>query len=225
MRMGDRGMPSHEGKIVGPLTEERVRRQLRIIASIAAGAFTLAGVLASGAAVAHTGAEHATSFTAGVVHPFSGLDHMLAMVAVGLWAGLVGGRAFWVWPAVFVGMMVLGGLVGMSGASMPLVEPGILASVVVLGLLVLSGLRLPVAAGAVLVGLFALLHGYAHGVEVAPGATVAAASYAAGFALATAALHGLGLVLARLGHGDLGRWAVRGAGALVVAGGVALAIA
>ena len=194
------------------------------MAAVAAAAFTLAGVFAAGAAFAHTGAEHATSFAAGLAHPFTGLDHMLAMVAVGLWAGLVGGRAVWVWPAVFVGVMILGGMLGIAGASIPLVEPGILASVIVLGLLVLSALRLPVAAGAALVALFALLHGFVHGVEVAPEATVAAASYAAGFALSTATLHGAGLVLARLGVSDPGRLAVRGAGVLVVAAGVALAI-
>jgi urease accessory protein len=215
----------HEEKIVKPLTQERARRQLGITAGVALGAFTLTAVLAGGAAFAHTGAEHAISLAAGLAHPFTGIDHMLAMVAVGLWAGLVGGRAVWVWPAVFVGVMILGGLLGMSGASVPLVEPGILASVIVLGLLVLSALRLPVAAGAALVALFALLHGFAHGVEVAPEATVAAASYAAGFALSTASLHAAGLALSWLGGANRGRLAVRGAGALVAAAGVMLAIA
>ncbi len=103
---------------------------------------------------------------------------MLAMVAVGLWAGLNGGRALWAWPAAFVGVMLLGGALGMAGVTLPLVESGILASVVVLGLLVLGAFRLPVAAGAALVALFALLHGHAHGTELP--ADGAAVSYFAG---------------------------------------------
>ena len=112
---------------------------------------------------------------------------MLAMVAVGLWAGLNGGRALWAWPVAFVGVMLAGGALGMAGVAVPMVEPGILASVIVLGLLVLTAARLPVALGAALVGVFALLHGHAHGAELPTEA--AAATYAAGFALATALLH------------------------------------
>ena len=173
-------------------------------------------------ALAHTGAEHAFSFASGFKHPFTGLDHMLAMVAVGLWAGLNGGRALWVWPVAFVGVMVLGGLLGISGVPVPMVEAGILASVVVLGLLVLAAAQLPVAVGAVLVAAFALLHGHAHGAEL-PG-EAAAASYAAGFAIATAILHAIGIGVSRLASNANGRLAVRGAGALVAAAGVALAL-
>jgi urease accessory protein len=175
----------------------------------------------SGAAVAHTGMEHAFSFASGFAHPWTGLDHMLAMVAVGLWAGLVGGRALWAWPAAFVGMMLAGGTLGMASVAVPLVEAGILASIVVLGLLVLAAARLPVALGAVLVAVFALLHGHAHGAELPSGA--AAATYAAGFALATALLHAVGLGIAHLGRRDNGKLIVRGAGAAVAVGGVALA--
>ena len=173
-------------------------------------------------ALAHTGAEHAFSFASGFKHPFTGLDHMLAMVAVGLWAGLNGGRALWVWPVAFVGVMVLGGLLGISGVPVPMVEAGILASVVVLGLLVLAAAQLPVAVGAILVAAFALLHGHAHGAEL-PG-EAAAASYAAGFAIATAILHAIGIGVSRLASNANGRLAVRGAGALVAAAGVALAL-
>ncbi len=147
---------------------------------------------------------------------------MLAMVSVGLWAGLNGGRALWAWPAAFVGVMLLGGALGVAGVTLPLVESGILASVVVLGLLVLGAFRLPVAAGAALVALFALLHGHAHGTELP--AEGAAVSYFLGFALATAALHALGLGIAFVSASDRGRLIVRGAGALVAAAGVALAI-
>jgi urease accessory protein len=173
-------------------------------------------------ALAHTGAEHALSFASGFKHPFTGPDHMLAMVAVGLWAGLNGGRALWGWPVAFVGVMVLGGLLGIGGVAVPMVEAGILTSVVVLGLLVLAAAQLPVAVGAVLVAVFALLHGHAHGAEL-PG-EAAAASYAAGFAIATAILHVIGIGVSRLASNANGRLLVRGAGALVAAAGVALAL-
>jgi len=196
--------------------------QLTIIALIAVTAFTLSAVLGASCALAHTGAEHVASFASGFAHPWTGLDHMLAMVAVGLWAGLNGGRALWAWPLVFVGVMVAGGTLGMTGLAVPMVEPGILASVIALGLLVLAGVQLPVVLGAALVGIFALLHGHAHGAELP--AETAAASYATGFALATAALHGIGLGIAYVSRSDSGRLAVRGAGALVAVAGVALAV-
>lgn len=189
-------------------------------------AFTIAAAITAvsvaSPAFAHTGAEHAFSFASGFNHPFTGLDHMLAMVAVGLWAGLNGGRALWVWPVAFVGVMVLGGLLGISGFAVPMVEAGILASVVVLGLLVLAAAQLPVAVGAILVAAFALLHGHAHGAEL-PG-EAAAASYATGFAIATAVLHAIGIGVSRMTSTANGRLAVRGAGALVAAAGVALAL-
>jgi len=195
-----------------------MHRRIAFTAALAVAATALA----SGAALAHTGAEHALSFASGLNHPVTGIDHMLAMVSVGLWAGLVGGRALWAWPAAFVGVMLLGGAAGMAGVTLPLVESGILASVVVLGLLVLGALRLPVAAGAALVALFALLHGHAHGTELP--AEGAAVTYFLGFATATAALHALGLGIAYVAAGERGKLVVRGAGALVAAAGVALAI-
>jgi urease accessory protein len=173
-------------------------------------------------ALAHTGAEHAFSFTSGFTHPWTGLDHMLAMVAVGLWAGLNGGRALWAWPAAFVSVMLAGGILGIAGVPIPFVESGILASVVALGLLVLAAARLPVAAGAVLVAVFALLHGHAHGAELSNG--TAAVTYAAGFAIATAVLHAIGLGIVAVTRSNTGRMAVRGAGALVAAAGVVLAV-
>jgi urease accessory protein len=173
-------------------------------------------------ALAHTGLEHAFSLASGFAHPWTGLDHMLALLAVGLWAGLNGGRALWAWPAAFVGAMLVGGALGIAGLSMPLAEPGILASVVVLGLLVLTAARLPVALGVALVAAFALLHGHAHGAELPGGA--AAATYAAGFALATALINAIGIGIAALSRNDRGRLCVRGAGAAVAALGVALAV-
>ena len=194
----------------------------RRIALTTAIAVTTVTAAATDSAHAHTGAEHAVSFAAGFQHPWSGLDHMLAMLAVGLWAGLNGGRALWAWPVAFVGVMVAGGALGMAGISLPMVEPAILASVIVLGLLVLAAAQLPVAAGAVLVGIFALLHGHAHGAELP--ASASAMSYVVGFALATALLHAIGLGVTYLAGNASGKLVVRVAGAIVAAGGVALAV-
>ena len=202
------------------VTEELLPMHPRIAFKAALAIAAIA--LGSGAALAHTGVEHALSFASGFTHAWTGLDHMLAMVAVGLWAGLNGGRALWAWPVAFVGVMVLGGALGIAGIALPMVESGILASVVVLGLLVLAAARLPVPIGAGLVAVFALLHGHAHGAEL-PG-DAAAATYAAGFALATALLHAIGLAVTRIATSPRGRLLVRGAGALVAAAGVALAV-
>ena len=177
-------------------------------------------VLAAGPAIAHVGHGSTTSFTAGLGHPLGGLDHVTVMVMVGLWAGLKGGRALWVWPAVFVGVMLVGGVVGMEGVPVPFVEPGILASVVALGLLVALAVDLPVAVGAAILAVFALFHGHAHGSEVAD--TLNGVEYMAGFALATAALHlaGIGFA-ATMTHFSL-RPAIRVVGALCLPIGAGL---
>jgi len=153
-------------------------------------------VLGASPALAHPGHGSAVSFAAGVAHPLSGLDHIAVIVAVGLWAALKGGRALWVWPAAFVGVMLVGGALGIAHVAVPLVEPGILASVVALGLLVTLAVDLPVWTGAAIVAVFGLLHGHAHGTEVAE--TVSGAEYMAGFALATATLHGVGIGFAQM---------------------------
>lgn len=147
-----------------------------------------------GPATAHTGVGAVHGFQAGVLHPLLGLDHVLAMVAVGLWAGLVGGKARLAYPLGFVAMMVVAGLWGMSGGALPGVEIGIAVSVIVLGLAIALKLTPPLAAGTAACALFAIFHGHAHGAELPDGA--GAFSYAAGFVLATAALHGLGLAAA-----------------------------
>ena len=177
-------------------------------------------VLGSGTAFAHPGHGTAASFAAGVAHPLSGLDHIAVMVAVGLWAALKGGRALWVWPAAFVGVMLIGGALGMAHVAVPLVEPGILASVVALGLMVALAIDLPVAAGAAIVAVFALLHGHAHGTEVAE--TLSGAEYIACFALATVTLHGVGVGFAQLMARAQLRPLVRIAGAVCVLIGAGL---
>ncbi|TIU96016.1 MAG: HupE/UreJ family protein, partial [Mesorhizobium sp.] len=117
-------------------------------------------------AYAHVGVGTTSSFTAGFMHPLSGLDHMTVMIAVGLWAAMKGSKAVWAWPLAFVGVMVAGAALGMLQVPVPFVEPGILASVVALGLLVALAVDLPVSAGVAIIGLFALFHGHAHGTEV-----------------------------------------------------------
>jgi len=182
----------------------------------------LALAAATAPAFAHTGIGAHASLFAGVVHPFSGLDHILAMVAVGLWASQQGGRAMWVLPGAFVGTMLAGGVVGMSGFALPLVEPMILASIVVLGLMVALAVQLPLAAGAALVSVFALMHGFAHGSELAGGHAL---PYIAGFAFATASLHAAGLAGGILGKRAFAPAIVRFAGLATLALGGALAMA
>jgi urease accessory protein len=179
-----------------------------------------AAMLAATPAFAHVGIGSTASFAAGFHHPLSGLDHMTVIVAVGLWAALKGGRAIWVWPLAFVGVMLVGGALGMAHVPVPFVEPGILASVVALGLLVALAVDLPVAAGAAIIGLFALFHGHAHGTEVPE--TAAGIAYMAGFAIATAGLHLVGIGAA-LGLGRLNyRVVVRAAGAACALIGIGL---
>lgn len=151
--------------------------------------------LISAPASAHLLGMHGAGFESGVTHPFTGLDHLLAMLAVGIWAAQQGGRALWTIPLAFVGMMSLGGMLALTGMQMPMVETGIATSLLVLGLLVAFSARLPLAAGATLTGLFALFHGYAHGIEIPLAASPAA--YAVGFIAATSALHGLGIALGK----------------------------
>lgn len=141
---------------------------------------------ASSAAFAHTG-HNVSGLAAGLTHPFSGLDHLLAMVAVGLWAAQCGGRKIWLLPATFMTLLAAGAGIAMHWQSLPLVEAGIAVSVLALGLLIALSLQLPMALSVVLTALFGLLHGYAHGLELPESA--AAAEYALGFLAATAILH------------------------------------
>ncbi|RWP75913.1 HupE/UreJ family protein [Mesorhizobium sp.] len=170
-------------------------------------------------AYAHVGIGTTSSLSAGFMHPLSGLDHMTVMIAVGLWAALKGGKAVVAWPLAFVGVMLAGGALGMLQVPVPFVEPGILASVVALGLLVALAVDLPVSAGVAIIGLFALFHGHAHGTEVPENA--GGLEYVAGFAVATALLHAAGLA-AGLGLGTGFRGLARAAGGACAAVGTGL---
>lgn len=169
---------------VGSLTATKTQPRLSVNAT--RRSFGSARGLATGLAAlavpvvvqAHTGVGHTHGFLAGAGHPMLGFEHVCAMVAVGLWAAQRGGRATWALPATFVGVMAAGSALGMAGVSIPLVEPGIVASVLVLGLLIAAAVRLPVAVSALIVGLFALFHGCVHGAEMP--ASASGLAYGAG---------------------------------------------
>ena len=115
---------------------------------------------------AHTGIGNTAGLLHGFGHPLGGLDHILAMVAVGIWAAQIGGKAIWAVPTTFVSVMVVGGILGITGVAVPFVEQGIVMSVLILGVLIAAAACLPLASSAAIVGLFALFHGHAHGAEI-----------------------------------------------------------
>ncbi len=171
-------------------------------------------------ASAHTGVGSTHDFLHGLSHPVSGVDHILAMVAVGIFAANLGGRALWAVPLTFMGLMAVGGGLGIAGVPLPFVEVGIAMSIIVLGLLVAMRIEWPVAAAMALVGVFAIFHGHAHGTEMpadAPGA-----EYALGFVAATGLLHlagiGIGLGIGKAGDRYSHRIAQAGGAAVALAG-------
>lgn len=173
--------------------------------------------LVPGIASAHTVLGMSSGgFAAGLSHPFSGLDHMLAMFTVGLWAATLGGSASWKVPTAFVVMLLVGALLGMAGVQLPLVESVIALSVLVLGLTVTLALQVPASAGIVLVGLFAMFHGHAHGTELPE--AVSGYMYLLGMTLASVVLHLSGF---GIGHFLKQRqWLLRSGGALIAGAGV-----
>lgn len=189
-------------------------------------ALTVSAFMAATApALAHLDPGEHGSFAAGVAHPLFGADHILAMVAVGLWAALLGGRALWQVPAAFVTTMMVGFGAAVLGAPLPFVEPVILASVVVIGLAAAAALRMPAPGAMAMVAFFAFFHGHAHGGELG---AAGAGSFMIGFALATAFLHAagvlLGLGLARMFGGKRGQLVTQAAGGLTALAGLWLAI-
>ena len=171
----------------------------RTLAKVCCGAL----ISLPSAAFAHPGvAGHFHGISNGFNHPLSGIDHILAMVAVGLFAAHLGGRALWLVPATFVAMMAISGIAGMSGMELPFVEIGITASVIALGLAIAFQISVPTLVAAAFAGVFAIFHGYAHGAEMP--ASISGLAYGVGFVCATALLHGVGLALG-LAVNKLGR--------------------
>jgi len=167
------------------------------IAALGGLTMTMLVAMLASPAFAHVSAEHLvnptqSSFGSGFFHPLMGADHILAMLVVGIWAVQLGGRALWQVPCAFVGAMGLGFILALSGLTLPFIEAGILASVIVLGLVATFAVRLPILYAMGIVGLFALFHGAAHGGEMG---NASALTYGLGFALATMVLHGAGLGL------------------------------
>jgi urease accessory protein len=197
------------------------RKSLQHVALVVLTA-AIAVILSPRPAYAHIGVSPAHDLLHGLQHPFTGLDHLLAMFAVGLWAAQRGGRALWLVPLTFASVMAVGTILGMAGVSIPFVEPGIAVSVLTLGIFVASAMSLPLSISAAVVGLFALLHGYAHGAEIAT--STSAVTYAFGFILATIFLHltgiSVGLVMQRMHFSRI----VQYAGAAIAVCGVLFCI-
>jgi urease accessory protein len=172
-------------------------------------------------AFAHLDPGEHGSFAAGFSHPLFGLDHILAMIAVGLWAAQQGGRALWLVPGAFVGTMAVGFALAIAGVPLPFVEPVILASVIFIGIAIALALPIPTPAVAAMVGFFAFFHGHAHGGELGE---AGAWEFAIGFIIATALLHAAGIAAGLLLSRVSGKLLTRIAGAATALGGVWLAL-
>ena len=186
------------------------------------GSWLIAAALTTALAVpalAHTGESGAGGFLAGFAHPLFGPDHVVAMVAVGLWGAFLRQPAIWLLPIVFPLVMAFGGVLGVVGVPIPSVETGIAASAIILGAMVALAARPPLWSAAVLVGVFAIFHGYAHGRELPDGAD--AVAFAAGFVMATGTLHLCGIAFGLLARWPVGRLAVRAAGGAIALTGAA----
>ena len=169
--------------------------------------------------LAHDQFGQAQGFLTGLRHPVSGLDHVLAMIAVGLWGAQLGAPALWLLPVTFPMVMAAGGFLGLVGIPLPGVEFGIAMSALLMGMLVASAAKLPLAAAAVLVGIFAIFHGHAHGTELPAGQNGLA--YSIGFVVATGTLHAAGILLGVAHRWRAGRVAVQVTGVVIALGGLA----
>jgi len=174
--------------------------------------------LAESPALAHSGSASG-GFIGGFAHPLFGPDHVVAMVAVGMWGAFLGAPAIWLLPIVFPLVMAAGGALGILGVTLPAVETGIAASAVVLGMMVALAAKPPLWVAAVLVGVFAIFHGHAHGTELPPGSD--AVAYSVGFVIATGLLHLAGIAFGLLARWPAGRLAVRAAGGAIALAGLA----
>jgi len=183
------------------------------VLSVAAAALAIAVP-----AAAHTGTGLAGGFASGFLHPFSGFDHLLAMVSVGLWGAFLGRPLIVALPVIFPTVMALGGVLGIAGVSLPPVELGIAMSVLVLGAMIAGAVRAPIWLASLIVAIFAIFHGYAHGKELPSAADPV--GYSAGFVLATGMLHVVGIGIGRIADRPGGAIVVRGLGGLVMLAGV-----
>ena len=179
---------------------------------------TFALLLLTTPAFAHTG-EGAGGFFSGLAHPLLGPDHVIAIVAVGMWGVFLGAPALWLLPIIFPLVMAFGGVLGIVGMPLPAIETGIAASAIVLGLMVALACRPPLWIAAMLVGAFAIFHGYAHGKELPNDAN--ALAFSIGFVIATGALHLTGIAFGWLSRWPAGSVAVRGAGGAIALMGLA----
>ena len=178
----------------------------------------VAGVLLALPAWAHEQAGQAAGFVTGLLHPVSGLDHVLAMLAVGLWGAQLGAPAIWLLPVTFPLMMACGGFLGLLGVPLPGVEIGIAASAILLGTMVATQSRPPLWLAAAVVAFFAVFHGHAHGTELPPGQS--GLLYSVGFVAATGCLHATGIAIGLINRWHWGRITLRVVGAAVAAAGV-----
>ncbi len=193
-------------------------RRARLAASVTTVALAVF-VATCAPALAHSEGGLVGGFASGFLHPLLGPDHVVAMVAVGLWGGFLGRPAIWLLPVTFPLVMALGGALGVLGVPLPMVEEGIAASALVLGLMVAFAARPPLSLAAPIVGFFALFHGHAHGTELPEAAD--AVAYSLGFVTATGLLHLAGIAFGLLVASPLGRIAVRTAGGAIALAGLA----
>lgn len=203
------GLPASYGQ---PATAMRARLAIGIRATTAVVVLGVAAPVA-----AHTGTGLAGGFTSGFAHPFSGFDHLLAMVSVGLWGAFLGRPLIVALPVIFPTVMAIGGVLGIAGVPLPPVELGIAVSVLVLGAMIAGKVRPPVWVAALIVAIFAIFHGYAHGKELPSAADPV--GYSAGFVLATGMLHVVGIGIGLIADRPGGATVVRGLGGLVMIAG------
>ncbi len=164
-------------------------------------------------ALAHIERGQAVGFVTGLEHPWSGLDHVLAMIAVGLWGAQLGNPALWILPITFPMVMAFGAMLGLLGIPLPGIEIGIASSAILLGAMVLGEIRPKILVAAILVGVFAIFHGHAHGTELPAGQS--GLLYSMGFVMATGCLHGIGIMIGLIHRWPVGRLALRSAGAFI----------
>ena len=188
---------------------------LKRLMAVSLGLFILS---LTSVAVAHDGTGIAGGFLSGFTHPIGGLDHVTAMFAVGLWGFFLGRPAMWILPVVFPLVMAGGGVLGLLGVPVPMIEPGIAVSSIVLGLLIALAVKAPLWVASIIVGALAIFHGYAHGAELPSAANPLA--YSIGFVISTGLLHLAGIAFGELGRFSWGKYVVRAGGGLIALAGV-----